>query len=342
MKAGESTHPQSCPQMTRGRRLCRWVQSVGGQGLLLLIWGFMLFGLHSPTLCHAHAWDALVLCIRRVIPTVFPIAAAGGILTCMAPPPRFLCRLPGRLFCLTDESVSVLLISMVSGFPVGAMLASRLLEVGKIDAREAARLCCYTNNASAAFLVGSVGGGFFGSRSLGWILWLSSTLSALCLAVWMGQRERRRYGARERSEREGRDAPKSLPTPGMLARSVANTGLGMLRLAAFVVFFAVFCTFLEECLEYLLPDRTLYRYLKTACYSFFEITGGLRSIAVLPLPLIVRMTIAGVATGFGGLSVFFQCMAAGDAPSAGALFCARLWMGLFGGAFSLIFTLLWG
>lgn len=342
MEARESVSLWKNREPSWGRRLRLWVQSVGGQGLLLLLWGFMLFGLHDPALCHAHAWDALVLCIRTVIPTVFPIAAAGGILTCMAPPPKFLCRLPGRLFYLTDESVSVLLISLVSGFPVGAMLASRLLEVGKIDAREAARLCCYTNNASAAFLIGTVGGGFFGLRKLGWILWLSSTCAALCLAVWMGQREQKRTGApKNRAEKQG-EKEQSLPTPAMLARSVANTGLGMLKLAAFVVFFAVFCTFLEECLEFLLPDGRLFRYFKAACYSFFEITGGLRSIASLPLPILLRMAFAGMATGFGGLSVFFQCMAAGDAPRALNLFAARLWMGLLCGGFAMIFTLLLG
>lgn len=317
----------------------RWLQSVGGQGLLLLMWGFMCFGLRAPTLFRAHAWDALVLCIRTVIPTVFPIAAAGGILTCMAPPPRYLCRLPARMLALSHESVGVLFISLVSGFPVGAMLSSRLLEVGKIDREEAARLCCYTNNASAAFLVGTVGEGFFGSARVGWILWLSCVTAALWVGVSMGRKARRR-GACPRAE-NGRSV-ELLPTPGALARSVANTGMGMLRLSSFVVFFAVFCTFWEECLEFLLPDRILFRYVKAVCYCLFEITGGLRSVAGLSIPMLVKIAFAGIATGFGGLSVFFQCMASGDAPNALSLMGARVKMGILCGIFAMIFALLGG
>ena len=321
------------------KRFAHWVQSVGGQGLLLLIWGFMCFGLYSPTLFRARAWDALVLCIRQVLPTVFPIAAAVGILTCMAPPPHLLCRPMGRLLRFSDESVGVLFISLVSGFPVGAMLASRLLEVGAIDREEAARLCCVSNNASAAFLVGTAGEGFFHRAKAGWILWISSTLAALCVAALMGRRRDKRGGeicppSCRRSDRD------RLPTPGALARSVASTGMGMLKLSAFVVFFAVFCTFLEEGLELLLPDRPLYRYLKAGCYSFFEITGGLEALSHLPLSNWMCMTLAGVATGFGGLSVYFQCMASGDAPDSLLLFAARWKLALLCGIFSGIFTLL--
>lgn len=322
-----------------GGRLSAWLQSVSGQGLLLLIWGFMWFGLFRPSLFRARAWDALVLCIRKVIPAVFPVAAAGGILTCMAPPPHWMCRPVGRILCLSDESVGVLLISLVSGFPVGAMLASRLLEVGRIDGEEAARLCCYTNNASAAFLVGTVGEGFFRSAGMGWILWLSSLLASLCVAIGMGRSACRRGGKKIVCRSSATDR---LPTPGALARSVASTGLGMLRLSAFVVFFAVFCAFGEEGLELLLPDTPLCRYVKAACYAFFEITGGLRSIAGLGLPMEVRMVLAGFATGFGGLSVYFQCMASGDAPDGALLFGARLKTALFCGIFSGIFALLLG
>ena len=318
-----------------------WMQSVGGQCLLLLLWGFMCFGLRAPALFRAHAWDALVLCIRTVIPAVFPIAAAGGILTCMAPPPHFICRLPARLFSLSDESVGVLLISLVSGFPVGAMLASRLLEVGKIDREEAARLCCYTNNASAAFLVGTVGEGFFRSPRIGWILWLSSTLASLTVALSMGRQARGKWVQNRQQSGEGSAHENLLPTPGALARSVASTGLGMLKLSAFVVFFAVFCTFLEECLEFLLPNRILFRYVKAACYCFFEITGGLRALSSLPIPTVLQTALAGIATGFGGLSVFFQCMAAGDAPNALSLLAARVKISLLCGVFTTIFALLW-
>ena len=311
--------------------------SVGGLIALLLLWGFVSFALRDAALLARTVQDALSLCIRQVIPVLFPIAAAGGLLTTLAPPPRFLCRPIGRLFRLSDASVGVLLIALVSGFPIGAMLASRLLESGRIGREEASRLAAYTNNASAAFLTGCVGADFFGSPRLGWILWIASTSSALLVGRWMA-----RHAPRPAADR---GSARPLPAPGELAQALKATGQGMLNLTAFVVFFAVFCAFWKQSLTALLPSGAIADYVSAITIATFEITGGLSAIARLSAPLSLRMALSGAAAGFGGLSVFLQCMAAGGAlqmESAGKLlFTARLAIGILSGILSLLFALIW-
>ena len=312
--------------------------SVGGLIALLLLWGFVSFALRDAALLAKTVEDALSLCIRQVIPVLFPIAAAGGLLTTLAPPPRFLCRPIGRLFRLSDPSVGVLLIALVSGFPIGAMLASRLLEAGRIDREESSRLAAYTNNASAAFLTGCVGAGFFGSSRLGWILWIASTSAALMVGGWMGRRA-------PRPAADG-GSTRPLPSPGELAQALKATGLGMLNLTAFVVFFAVFCAFLKQSLIALLPSGAIADSVSAITLAIFEITGGLSAIARLSAPLPLRMALAGAAAGFGGLSVFLQCMAAGGAlqmeSAEKRLFTARLAIGVLSGILALLLTLLLG
>lgn len=294
----------------------------GGSGTvcLLLLWGLILFALRDARLLVETVSDALSLCVRQVIPVLFPIAAAGGLLTCFAPPPRFICRPIGRLFRLSDASVGVLVISLVSGFPIGAMLASRLLEAGRIGKEEASRLAAYTNNASAAFLTGCVGERFFGDRRLGWILWIASTAAALTVGIGMA-----RTAPRPAHAREQRCA---LPTSAALADSLKATGQGMLYLTVFVVFFAVFSTFFNQSLAALLPDGGWTAPLTAVLTAALEITGGLAAIADLSLSLPLRMGLAGAAVGFGGLSVFLQCMAAGRAAEGRRLLRARLRMAL--------------
>lgn len=299
-----------------------------GQVCLLLLWGLILFALRDAELLAKTVSDALSLCVRQVIPVLFPIAAAGGLLTCFAAPPAFLCRPIGRLFRLSDASVGVLVIALVSGFPIGAMLASRLLEAGRIGREEASRLAAYTNNASAAFLTGCVGAGFFGDRRIGWILWISSTTAALLTGILMARRAPHPAPAtREASP---------LPTPKRLAESLKATGQGMLNLTVFVVFFAVFCAFLEKSLMALLPSGELSALVQAVTASFFEITGGLAAVADLSLALPLRMGISGAAAGFGGLSVFLQCMAAGKAVQGTRLFRARLLIGVLSGIFAML------
>lgn len=313
--------------------------AAGGQAVLLLLWGFLLFGLRNPDLLRQSASEALATAAGQVIPVLFPMAAVGGLLTCMTAPPKLLCRLPARRLLLSDVSVGVLLLSLFSGFPIGAMLASRLLESRKIREEEASRLACYTNNASAAFLVGCVGGSFFGDRRLGWILWGASTLSALICARFMAIRARK-SGIWVRSSSAEANKQPSFPSPSAIARSVAATAMGMLNLTAFVVFFGVFCAFLEQVLGRLLPDNSLAQSLQAGIAALFEITGGLRAISGLSLPLPLRMALAGTATGWGGLSVFFQCMAAGDAVEGRRFLLARLGMALTGGTIALLLTLI--
>ncbi|MBO5778889.1 MAG: hypothetical protein J6R82_04910 [Clostridia bacterium] len=320
------------------RRSARLVRSLGGQIALLLLWGLICFSLCDGELLVQKGREALALCITRVIPVLFPIAAAGGLLTTLAPPPRLLCRPIGRLFGLSDPSVGVLLIALVSGFPIGAMLASRLLESERIEGEEASRLAAYTNNASAAFLVGCVGADFFGSARVGWMLWCSSTLAALIVGVWMGRNAPRPTPCQVREH--------SFPSPAELASSLKATGIGMLNLTAFVVFFTVFCAFLNRSLDLFLPANSYAAAAKALIAAVFEITGGLAAIAKLSSGFPLCMLLAGSALGWGGLSVFMQCMASGRALQvelAGKrLLGARIWIGLLSGIFAFLFALLWG
>lgn len=334
MTREKTAYDRPCPKGRRGARLA----AMGGQAILLLLWGFLLFGLRSPDLLQKSASDALLMAAKQVIPVLFPMAAVGGLLTCTMSLPKPLCRLPARWLLLSDASVGVLLLSLFSGFPIGAMLASRLLESRRIGEEEASRLACYTNNASAAFLVGCVGGSFFGDRRLGWILWGASTLSALICARWMAVRAQK-SGISLSSFRESREQTDFL-APAAMARSVAATAMGMLNLTAFVVFFAAFCAFLEKVLGMWLPDSPLAQLIRAGISAFFEITGGVRAISALSLPLPLRMALAGSATGWGGLSVFFQCMAAGDAAEGRRLVTVRFWMAILGGGVAFLLTLL--
>ena len=300
-----------------------------GISVLLLLWGMIFFALHNPALTAQVVTDALRLCIGRVIPILFPIAAAGGLLTAYAAVPAFLGRWVGRLFRISTPSVGVLLISLVAGFPIGAMLASRLWERGRIDEEEASRLACYTNNASGAFLTGCVGVGYFGNPQVGWILWIASSAAALTVGLWMGARA---FGAANARVSPPRELVAVSP-----ADSIKSTAVGMLNLTAFVSFFAVFCRFLNESLTALLPDGYGAQTLRAAVVAFFEITGGLSEIASLPIHLLIRVGLAGLFIGWSGVSVILQCMAAGKAVQGKRLWQARLWTGLLSGLYAILF-----
>ena len=309
-----------------------WTSSLIGQIAFLLLWGFVWFALKDAELMVRTAKDALSLCITQVIPVLFPVAAAGGLLTCFATFPKWVCKPIGRLFRLSDASVGVLILSLIAGFPIGAMLASRLREAKRIGEEEASRLAAYTNNASAAFLTGCVGTDFFGDSKMGWILWGATTLSSLTVGIGMA---RRVFCSSEDVERM-----QEKPTGTRLAKSLAATGVGMVNLTAFVVFFFVFCAFLDRALFSLLPSGKTTETVRAIVSAGLEITGGLFAIASLSWTLPVRMALAGFACGWGGLSVLMQCIAAGKAVSGKRLLVARLQIALLTGTVSFLLSVL--
>lgn len=282
--------------------------------MLVLIWCFTLFGLMKPSVVGRAAGDALVLCSRKLIPSLFPLAAAGSILAGAGMSTRMrslLGRATGWLG-LSSASVVCLLMGLFAGFPVGAIIASSLAENGQIDSEEASRLCCFTNNASAAFLVGTVGSGMFGDVRIGWLLWLAQSLAALTVGALMGRRAAK---ARRRTVGEG-DSPETGPAPfgwGHFSRAIAGAAQGMLSLAAFVVFFAAFTAFVGEGVRALTANLGIggvSPLIETAIGGLLEISGGLRSVAALKLPRFARVLVASAFTGWSGLSVYMQVLAA--------------------------------
>ncbi len=334
--------------------------------MLVLLWCFTLFGLCRPAMFAATAGEALAICGKRLIPSLFPLAAAGSVLAQASGRVRSVgdskgdkravlsgrericasARIWKKRFCLLFERVAqligisfaslpCLLLGLFAGFPVGAIIAASLCESGQIDSEEAVRLCCFTNNASAAFLVGAVGSGFFGSTRIGWLLWCAQTAAALTVGCFMrrfaGRLKRKRINKKTTSKKEepmradgsGRFAQSSSVSPdwGTVSKAIASSAVSMVTLTAFVVFFSVFTAFLDETLTGLLryagdkigalsEYNTVSSVLRTLLIGLFEITGGMKHCAELSLSQFGKTVLAAGLTGWSGLSVFMQCLAA--------------------------------
>lgn len=288
--------------------------------MLLLLWCFTLFGLIAPSTVATAASEALVLCGTRLIPSLFPLAAAGSVLAQASGSGRERRNntLLGRVFRwmgLSPASAICLLMGLFAGFPVGAIIASSLAESGRIDSEEASRLCCFTNNASAAFLVGSVGNGLFGDSRIGWLLWAAQSMAALTVGVMMGRRAVKRAAPSSVDRAVSVEALPHAPVGwGTVSRAIASSAQGMLTLAAFVVFFSAFTAFLQAGIDAatrMIGEGTAISPMMRAIVNgFFEISGGMVRAASSTIPTFPKILLASAITGWSGLSVYMQVLAA--------------------------------
>ena len=149
---------------------------------------FLILLLLSPSNGRTGAAYGLTLCSNIVIPSLFPFAVCvlfimrSGILSVLGriePVTRF-------LFGQSGGEFSAFLLSLIGGYPVGGRLIKELYDNGHTNKKRAHILQCCCTNAGPAFIVIAVGGGILGSKALGYILLLSSTLSSVIMAIICG------------------------------------------------------------------------------------------------------------------------------------------------------------
>ncbi len=289
--------------------------------LLLTALLVIFFSLSRPSETGKIIREALLLFASRVLPSLFCFSVASKLLmgagfmeTAARSPLRHLFRWMG----LSAGGGSAFLMGLVCGFPMGAYILADGVRGGSVREDEAARLLPFANNAGAAFVVGAVGVGVFGSAKIGRMLFLAQSASALLGAVLFSR------GGEARQTETG--CPRALPS--VFVDAISRGATGMVSLGGYIVFFSllshIFCA--------LLPEGPWTALLA----GVLELSGGVFRLETLHISLWIKLFLCGVMLGFGGLSVFFQ--AADGAESARISLRFYLWGKLFTAGFCGIFS----
>lgn len=90
-------------------------------------------------------------------------------------------------FAKPSQSLFLLLLGFLCGFPTGAVLARELYDRGGVSAKRASYICAYANNPSLSFVLGFAGERAFPGSGAGWkfslLIVLSSLLNMLVLRL---------------------------------------------------------------------------------------------------------------------------------------------------------------
>lgn len=262
---------------------------------------FLLF----PSETRAAAQTSLRLCGEKLIPALFPFL----VLTALY---RRISSAPPRKPLLT-----VPLVGMLAGAPVGAELVGGLYRSGAIGRKAASSLLFLADTPSPAFLVLAVGEGMFGNRGLGWKLFFADTLAAFliggALLLTGGKSEKKAPAAPPGGDDRprGPEAPPDLRLLPAISASVADAALAMLRISGAVVFFGTVSGLP-------LPSATG----KALLAAFTELTGGCAACAALGGDKGLLLTAA--AVGFSGLSVAAQVGFSSNGVPMGRYFLGKV------------------
>ena len=255
-----------------------------GEPLLFLLCAGLL--LAFPRQVSAYALEGVELCLRSVLPSLFPFFVLTALFQYRALPLRLGTLLEPvfrRCFRLSGAGGSVLLLGLVSGYPVGAAAATALYRSGGCGRDEARRLLVIANNCGPAFLLGILGGRVFGETGPAFCL----LGIHIAVTLWLGLLLGSLPGPEpQRTAAELRVIPLSAAFP----QAVLRAGGAVLTVCAYVILFSVPLGFL--------PEWPLLR-------GLLELTGGLTALSGLSPE---NAALAAFLPGFGGLCVCAQVL----------------------------------
>lgn len=278
--------------------------------------GMLLLILESRTAL-AGAAEGLSLCIRTVIPSLFPFFVLSILLTgsLTGTNLRFL-RPVGKLLGIPLGAEAILAAGFLGGYPVGAQSIAEARRRGQLTDGEARRMLAFCNNAGPAFLFGMAASLFPVART-GWILWGIHILSALLVGLLLP-------GGSHRT------IPPSAGDPMTITAAMRRSITVMAQVCGWVVLFRVVITFLTRWFGWLLPVTG-----QVLLSGILELSNGCCALAEVGT-LGLRFVICSGFLGFGGLCVTLQTLTVADGLDTRLYFPGKVLQTVFSVSISML------
>lgn len=211
-----------------------------------------------------------------------------------------------KIFKVPSLAIYVFILSILSGYPVGAKIVADLYESGAISKEEAYKITTFTSNSGPMFILGSVGIGMLTSRKLGIIILISHILGALINGlIYRNHKE-------NSTEINKKIIEKNNLSIGDL---MWNTVHSVLIIGGFIALFFVIIEIINN-LNIFSPISNLFSKIFncdanifTAIFNgIFEITRGCLDISKLGLSELISGTLCTFIISFGGLATTMQAL----------------------------------
>ena len=252
--------------------------------------------------------DGLSMCVRVIIPSLFPFFAATNLINELGISKlagNALSPLSARLFGASGQGAAAFIIGVTGGYPLGASYIAGLRRQQLIGANEASRLLIFCNNSGPAFIIGAAGIGIFKSSSVGFFLYAVHILAALIWGIILssGGRGDICYDDDVLAEKSVSDA---------VTNSIKKSAEATVNICAFITAFSA--------LNGILDAMGLFSSIagKISCATGTELSwcrallagvlelgngiGSMEGLSVSP----VNLALASLILSWGGLSVHFQ------------------------------------
>lgn len=251
-----------------------------------------------PSTATLGAYEGIDICIKAVIPALFPFFVAttylnNSIIGHSVPLLSHLCK----LLNFPNGGESLLLLGLIGGYPVGARLISEACHSQQITKRTSKILLGYCNNAGPAFIFG-ITASMFSSICIPIILWGLHILSALLTGYLLPRPE---------FEYMHWDNKEEARITSALKQSLSICAI----VCGWIILFKVVLSYLDILLRNF-PGNTA----KVLLAGFIELSNGCLQLECVP-SMSLRFILCSTFLAFGGLCVIFQTASAAESIGLG-------------------------
>lgn len=296
--------------------------------LFLLIIFIALIGIISnPKLSISSAASGVGIWFNIVLPSLLPFFIISEVLIGIGFVDfigKLLQPLMRPLFNVPGEGAFPLTMSILSGYPVGAKLTSRLREEGTINKNESDRLICFTSTSGPLFMLGAVSIGMLNDPKLSPLIILPHYISILILGLlFRSYKSNNKPKASHKKENifEGiqnsyitwLETKKSIGS--LITKAVKESMDTILLIGGLVIFYSVLVEilfsmdFINSILSYLGNSLSIdSQLIKGVFMGLFEVTIGCKNIAALNISFLSKILIINFIIGWSGFSVHSQAL----------------------------------
>ena len=269
--------------------------------------------------------SGLALWANSVVPSLFPFFVATELLM-----HTNVVTLLGNifngfmkpLFNIRGEGAFAFIMGIISGYPIGAKIATNFRENNICSKEECERLLSFTNNSGPLFVIGTVGILMFRNTVIGILLFCTHLLACITVGIffrfWKKGKETFLSSSKNVSLYNKQKNYASFSNLGeILAESITSSISTILLIGGFVVIFSSVISILKSSgiinnLTILIsPIFRLFNidsnFISATLTGILEITNGINTIStIVSRKLSINIILVSFLLGFGGISVLLQ------------------------------------
>lgn len=227
------------------------------------------------------------LCIKTVIPSLFPFLFLTGIYTASFGGNQGKAMgLLGKIFRLPSSASFVLVPALLGGYPIGAQCICQACRSGLLSRYQAERLLSYCSNVGPGFIFGILSMKFQKPASV-WMIWGIQILS-----IWTVSRF---FGFSQEAEQSVPIKKEAPQTPGIEPALQA-----MMKICGWVILFRVVIEFLDKWFLHAASPA-----LRVLLMGIVELSNGCCALNLIAREQ-TRFVICNIMLAFGGFCVAYQ------------------------------------